>query len=658
MLSKVSAAKLRPVILPALACLLLCLLFLPIVLLYTRPAQELSISYRSLPLGPEGGYTLETKEIWEVFLQTGEERTVLAPDQYMQYTGLDYNGQTFYYSALIEQELPNAILVIGAGGYGISVFLDEALLYTNAPGSGDRIGDLTLPMLPTDATRVLSIPLPDGHKGKTLTIAQSTSPSGGEKPGYDSFIPLPDIVLYSEDSLTTQNAAQSFTSGVTITALALLGSAFLALMLFRTYLSQRADWPAFFLALFVFLLMLDQALRAPMFYQYFHNFDFWSKMQTLAVPMASAGLMGFIALHMISVRRIFAAGAAALQFLSCVFFLLHQSFFSGPLQSMFYDLPNLVSCAALTIVLLLCIWEWRAGNSFFTPLIFAAAIASAGYLLALLASSGLRSDVLQLLRFVRIDNLIFPLHLLRLLFLFSASCAALIDFLYQVNRIIIERTTLSLKEQMALTSYQELRSQVHETAILRHDIKKHLDMLSGLLSDGRTEQARNYLAQVTCQFQRLRPIFSSGHYLIDLIFNSRLALAQDLDIQIKLKRIETPPALPLNDTELSALLINALDNAIQAAARLPIGQRWIEIEQFSREHLFYIGLSNSTDTPVPAAGVHGAEENHGYGLTIMRRIVERHAGLIDHSACDGVFRLVLLLPVQPAESESAPAVSR
>ena len=82
-------------------------------------------------------------------------------------------------------------------------------------------------MLSGDPSRTLSIPLPAGHKGRTLTIAQSTSPGGGEKPGYDTFIPLPDIVLYSEDSLTTQNAAQSFTSGVTITALTLLGALFL-----------------------------------------------------------------------------------------------------------------------------------------------------------------------------------------------------------------------------------------------------------------------------------------------------------------------------------------------------------------------------------------------------------------------------------------------
>ena len=183
-------------------------------------------------------------------------------------------------------------------------------------------------------------------------------------------------------------------------------------------------------------------------------------------------------------------------------------------------------------------------------------------------------------------------------------------------------------------------------------------MLSILLVDGHTAQARDYLAQVTHQLRELRPIFSSGHYLIDLIFNSRLAYAQDQDIQIRLKRIETPPALPLNDTELSALLINALDNAIQAAAKLPADQRWIEIELFTKEHLFYIGLSNSTDASLPASGELNSEESHGYGLTIMRRIVERHAGLIDYSARDGAFQLVLLLPVQPAVSESGSAVSR
>ena len=606
----------------------------------------------------EGGYSQDMEEIWEVFLQTGEERTVLEPDENMQYTGLAYNGQTFYYSAVIERELSDATLVISTGGYGISVFLDGGLLYTNAPGSGDRIGYLELPMLLSDTSRFISVPLPSGHGGRTLTIAQSTSPYGGEKPGYDHFMPLPDIVLYSQDTLTTQNTAQSFTSGVTIAALTLLGGAFLVLMLFRTCLSRRADWPTFFLALFVLLIMLDQVLHSPMSHLYFHNYGLWDKAQMMTVPMASTALMCFIALHMTSVRRILAAGAVGLQFLSCALFLLYNLFVSDFIQGTIYVLPNLTSCVALSAALLLCIWEWRARNTFFTPLILTAAIAVAGCLLALLVFPNFRADTLRLLSFVSIDNLIFPLRALRLLFLFSASCTALVDFLFQVNRIIVERTTLSLKEQMALTSYQELRRQVRETAILRHDIKKHLDMLSILLADGHTAQARDYLAQVTHQLRELRPIFSSGHYLIDLIFNSRLAYAQDQDIQIRLKRIETPPALPLNDTELSALLINALDNAIQAAAKLPADQRWIEIELFTKEHLFYIGLSNSTDASLPASGELSSEESHGYGLTIMRRIVERHAGLIDYSARDGAFQLVLLLPVQPAVSESGSAVSR
>lgn len=37
----------------------------------------------------------------------------------------------------------------------------------------------------------------------------------------------------------------------------------------------------------------------------------------------------------------------------------------------------------------------------------------------------------------------------------------------------------------------------------------------------------------------------------------------------------------------------------------------------------------------------------------MRRIVERHAGLIDYSFHTGVFRLSLLLPIQRKGSEKA-----
>ena len=117
---------------------------------------------------------------WTVFTQEGETITELIPDGFGGFSGLREFGQTFYFSRVMTEELDSPMLHLDAADRAFSVFQDGALLYTDCPESDNRMGHLRLPTLEWYREEPVLVTLPRDYAGKTLTIAQSTNPYGGE----------------------------------------------------------------------------------------------------------------------------------------------------------------------------------------------------------------------------------------------------------------------------------------------------------------------------------------------------------------------------------------------------------------------------------------------------------------------------------------------
>lgn len=90
------------------------------------------------------------------------------------YLGLDYPGQTFYYSRKLTEKLDSPTLQISAVNRSVAVFLDDTMLYTDCPEQDGGIGELELPMLEFDRMEPVTVSLPPDYLGHTLTIAQAS----------------------------------------------------------------------------------------------------------------------------------------------------------------------------------------------------------------------------------------------------------------------------------------------------------------------------------------------------------------------------------------------------------------------------------------------------------------------------------------------------
>ena len=226
---------------------------------------------------------------------------------------------------------------------------------------------------------------------------------------------------------------------------------------------------------------------------------------------------------------------------------------------------------------------------------------------------------------------------LAILAVFAASLASF-GLGAGVSALVLRR-----KLKTALAGYDEACRCLDSTAILRHDYRKHLNMIRRMLTDGQTERALAYLDILSNKAERAFQAVTTGNYMLDLILNSRLAAAREDGLRISVKAAGVPETLHISDDALSALLCNAIDNAVTAARETGNNNGWIDIELYRKGQMLCIGISNSCAGTAAAPSY--PMRRKGHGQLIMRNIVDHYHGVMEAESNDGNYRLSLLLPV-------------
>lgn len=199
----------------AILALTLCAASAALLLACMKPmedrAYDLTLSWTT-EAKPEG-WVYDQKG-WTVFTQEGETVTELTPDGQGGFNRLDELGQTFYFSRVLSEAVDSPTLRLDTANIAVTVFLDGAVLYTDYPELAGSIGSLRLPMLEWHREEPVLVTLPQNYQGKTLTIAQSTDPFGGEQAEPTMTVWPCAVTLYCGYAYESELVARSFQTAV------------------------------------------------------------------------------------------------------------------------------------------------------------------------------------------------------------------------------------------------------------------------------------------------------------------------------------------------------------------------------------------------------------------------------------------------------------
>ena len=177
---------------------------------------------------------------------------------------------------------------------------------------------------------------------------------------------------------------------------------------------------------------------------------------------------------------------------------------------------------------------------------------------------------------------------------------------------MLKRTYLRLvemQEEQARQHLEEVRSIHNEMRGYKHDFHHHLQALKGQLEAGQLAQARAAGIAVTAE-------------------------------------TNLPPELSLTDLELSIVIGNLLDNAIEGC-RSAAGEKFLRLSLRMKGDMLYFYLLNSAGKKQKKVGSlfrTGKTGAHGFGLHRAEAIVKQHGGWVKYNSEDGAFTSEFLVP--------------
>ncbi len=192
--------------------------------------------------------------------------------------------------------------------------------------------------------------------------------------------------------------------------------------------------------------------------------------------------------------------------------------------------------------------------------------------------------------------------------------------------------------------YQGLQKEQRQVRQLRHDLRNHLTAVQGVLEAGSTDKALAYLEEISGSpaLQGTRRFCENETANVVLASKAEEMEHKGLEGDFA---VSLPGDLPVADTDLCALLGNALDNAIEAASKAE--DRKIIVRCRAEKGLFMLRVENTVTGEVsPSLETSKADKTaHGFGIAGMREIAARYGGTLDVQVRSGRFELVVCFPL-------------
>lgn len=201
------------------------------------------------------------------------------------------------------------------------------------------------------------------------------------------------------------------------------------------------------------------------------------------------------------------------------------------------------------------------------------------------------------------------------------------------------------KTKIAQYSYSaELEEQLR---IERHELKNKYFYLQTLLEENKLDQLGEYLEKQTSQKLESYSKVCTGHKLMDHILNSKLERAEEKNIKIVVDAL-IPQIIPVKDDMLCTVILNMLDNAIEASNS--VNEPEIRISLKCMQNYFVIKVSNLVNNDViktnPDLSTSKSDKKkHGYGIKIIKEITKKNEGLYDISSDEESFTFTVMFPL-------------
>lgn len=208
----------------------------------------------------------------------------------------------------------------------------------------------------------------------------------------------------------------------------------------------------------------------------------------------------------------------------------------------------------------------------------------------------------------------------------------------QTNQLMEARRVQSEKE------IEAMRRSEKAISILRHDMRHFLSGISVMITNGEYDKAQECIKDIISAADSTASKRYCKNETVNIILSS-------LENRIESNKINFEYAvnihenLPFSDVDITAILSNGLENAINAVVSLPEDKRFIRLDMRENGGKLLISIKNTYLTaPKIVDGLpKSLREGHGFGSQSIRYVAEKLKGNCQFNVSDDYFILQVIL---------------
>lgn len=274
----------------------------------------------------------------------------------------------------------------------------------------------------------------------------------------------------------------------------------------------------------------------------------------------------------------------------------------------------------------------------FAPIVSRLDIPKIWYSTVILSAVFLAFNVLAIphsYRTLRAGRLSYLFPLLEICLL--AVLVAVYVLFYWNARILLEHAELKERShllEIQVRQYRALQEHIRQTAILRHDFRHSVRLLSSLAKKGDIDSIRSHLAEYEDSLSK----DVSRHYCANTALNALFGYYHEMAVSANIRvdwHIELPDPLLAAELDMACLFGNLMENAIDGCLTVPEEKRYFCLAtEICHGNQLYIVSTNSFDghTRKGAGGLHSTKHSgKGTGLISMSAIAEKYGGALQAS---------------------------
>lgn len=229
-----------------------------------------------------------------------------------------------------------------------------------------------------------------------------------------------------------------------------------------------------------------------------------------------------------------------------------------------------------------------------------------------------------------------------------AAICALISAYRVMHEFAVQRAnqqSLELKNELVMSSYRAIESKMRAGNEARHEWRHRLAAMNALYNSGDMDGIGKMLSDLSEQAENALRIRYSENFAVNAILQDCSTTAAKAGIEFT-AHVSVPKEISVTEMDLCTLLMNMLDNAIEACRKQPDGEKqYIQFKAEIKNGFLAVRCENSYsgETEIGRNGLPQTTKKdpseHGFGMLQMETVAERYGSVLDiaHDEKNGVF---------------------